>query len=124
MVTEGRKAYLFFTSIKEGVGNYEDDITQAQLNPEKTTNNRQVVTGETKSEVSVDEVGPDLSVLPSPPFEANRVRSRGDIWMRQTLSKGGSLILCYGVLERGKLDIYRNEAVCLLARLLSDRLPH
>jgi hypothetical protein len=37
--------------------------------------------------------------------------------MRQTLSKGGNLILCYGVLERGKLDIYRSEAVCIF---LSD----
>jgi hypothetical protein len=33
--------------------------------------------------------------------------------MRQTLSKGGDLVLCYGVLERGKMDIYRNESVCL-----------
>jgi hypothetical protein len=56
MVTEGRKSYLFFSSIKEGVGNYEDDITQAQLNPEKTTNSRQGPTGDTKSDVSVDEV--------------------------------------------------------------------
>jgi hypothetical protein len=56
MVTEGRKSYLFFSSIKEGVGNYEDDITQAQLNPEKTTNSRQGPIGDTKSDVSVDEV--------------------------------------------------------------------
>lgn len=29
--------------------------------------------------------------------------------MRQSLSRGGKLELCFGVLESGKFDIYRNE---------------
>ena len=31
--------------------------------------------------------------------------------MRQSLSRGGELELSYGVLEKGKLDIYRSETV-------------
>jgi hypothetical protein len=111
MVVEGRKAYLFFASIKEGVGGYEDDMQTQISNADKGTTKSSNSNGETKSEISVDEVCfAHLSDLRTP--KANRVRSRGEIWMRQTLSKGGDLILCYGVLERGKLDIYKSEAVC------------
>ena len=38
--------------------------------------------------------------------------------MRQSLSRGGHLELCYGTLESGKFDIYRNEEVFFLSSIL------
>lgn len=62
MVVEGRKAYLFFSSIKEGVGGYEDDIMQVQLSTQENSKSGVGSATDSKSEFSVEEV---YQVFPS-----------------------------------------------------------
>jgi hypothetical protein len=59
MVVEGRKAYLFFSSIKEGVGEYEDDMQTHLSNVDKANTKSASSNGETKSDVTIDEVRSD-----------------------------------------------------------------
>lgn len=109
MVSEGRKAYLLFSNIKEEVGAYEDP-NKDKANPLKTaqlkaaSSAKSVVGGSSKSVV-----GP-IPEEPENSLEAGaQTRARGVLWLRQSLSKGGELEQCYAVLEKGKLDVYRSE---------------
>ncbi len=34
--------------------------------------------------------------------------------MRQSLSKGGNITPCYGVLQKSDFDVYRSEDVCTI----------
>jgi hypothetical protein len=69
----------------------------------------------TASEVSSrrgnEEVASLSSLTHLVPGQAMNTRARGEIWMRQSLSKGGHLECCYGVLETGKFDVYASEEV-------------
>jgi len=110
MVSEGRKAYLLFSNIKEEVGAYEDP-NKDKANPLKTAQLKAAASS-AKSTVggsSKSVVGP-VPEEPENSLEAGaQTRARGVLWLRQSLSKGGELEQCYAVLEKGKLDVYRSE---------------
>eukprot|EP00602_Paraphysomonas_sp_CaronLab_P005541 CAMPEP_0185025428 /NCGR_PEP_ID=MMETSP1103-20130426/8390_1 /TAXON_ID=36769 /ORGANISM="Paraphysomonas bandaiensis, Strain Caron Lab Isolate" /LENGTH=318 /DNA_ID=CAMNT_0027558627 /DNA_START=310 /DNA_END=1266 /DNA_ORIENTATION=- len=112
MVTEGRKAYLLFASIKEEVGAYEErsgkgnspalSRAKSDVNPMVTAAHDGVMS-DNMSAVGSGENDQTAE-------QGTQTRARGALWMRQSLSKGGELQLCYAVLEKGKLDIYRKES--------------
>jgi hypothetical protein len=43
-----------------------------------------------------------------------KLKARGILWLRQPIEKGGLFFKCYAVMERGRLDFFRNEQVGLL----------
>ncbi|CAE7552949.1 unnamed protein product [Symbiodinium microadriaticum] len=104
MVTEGRKAYMLFASIKEEVGSYEEkndkknplDRQKRGMNDSSESDNISSIGGPKKA-------GTDAE-------QGAQTRARGALWMRQSLSKGGELEQCYAVLENGKLDLYKKES--------------
>lgn len=112
MLSEGRKAFLLFSNIKEEVGAYEDP-NQEKANPLRTTQSKN--SAKNTSSGLVKSAGSSKSVVGGGEETDNsleagaQTRARGVLWMRQSLSKGGELEQCYAVLEKGKLDIYRSE---------------
>lgn len=123
MFTEGRKAYILFTSIKEGVGGYESELQNDQQQKNNNVNNTNSNSSNNNSNLKSsqpNEQNSDPTNKKATVDEATRTRARGELWMRQSLSRGGELEVCYGVLERGKLDIYRSESVSLFVCLSFD----
>lgn len=109
MVSEGRKAYMLFSNIKEEVGAYEDP-TKDKPDPTK----KNPLKDSSKKSAAVENAAKNttsgISEEAENSLEAGaQTRARGVLWMRQSLSKGGHLEQCYAVLEKGKLDVYKSE---------------
>lgn len=99
MVREGRKTYLMFVPPDEAKDGHKPALLPSFLVPQNTANlkseTNSTVVSESKSRKTAEELV--------------NTRATGEIWMRQSLSRGGKLEICFGVLENGKFDIYRNE---------------
>lgn len=42
-----------------------------------------------------------------------KIKAKGLIWKRLPLEEGGNFKKCYAVMEKGKMDFYASERVCM-----------